>query len=410
MSSTTVAPLRVWVCGSAPVCDVILTGAGIAARHCVLTQYPTGYALEDLGSPFGTFVNGKRLGAREPEWVDASDAIVLGSSVRLPWPVASRSSVRAASPAGTVTIGRAPESDVVLDYPMISWNHARLRREAGRLILEDLGSTNGTAVGQTSNRITQADVQPTDVIFFGSLKVPVSRLLESKKLVLGEANQETVRMTGTEMIIGRDPDCDYPLKFPVISWRHARLEKTPNGLVIEDLGSKNGTFVDGQQISGRVALKQGSEIGLGSFRFKLLDDAGVLAKRSYQGNVTVAASQLVVEIQRGSVRRRLLDPVSLTVFPSELVALMGPGGRRQDDAAQGAQRLHAAQRRPGALQRRGSLRQSGAVPAADRLRPAGRHPAPAAHRQGSALLHGEAAHRPSRQRDRRRAFSRSCRI
>ena len=61
---------------------------------------------------------------------------------------------------------------------MISWNHARLRREAGRLILEDLGSTNGTAVGQTSNRISAAEVQPTDVIFFGSLKVPVSRLLD----------------------------------------------------------------------------------------------------------------------------------------------------------------------------------------------------------------------------------------
>ena len=141
---------------------------------------------------------------------------------------------------------------------MISWNHARLRREGGRLILEDLGSTNGTAVGQTSNRITQADVQPTDVIFFGSLKVPVSRLLESKKLVLGgEANQETVRMTGTEMVIGRDPDCDYPLKYPMISWRHARLEKTPNGLVIEDLGSKNGTFVDGQQISGTRRAEAG---------------------------------------------------------------------------------------------------------------------------------------------------------
>jgi len=329
MSSTTPPPLRVWVCGSAPACDVILAGAGIAPRHCVLSQYPNGFALEDLGSPYGTYVNGKRLGARDPAWVTSTDAIVLGSNVRLPWPGTTRSSSArtvAPAPAGTVTIGRAPESDIVLDYPMISWNHARLRRDGGRLILEDLGSTNGTAVGDTSNRIAQADVQPTDVVFFGSLKVPVSRLLDSKKLVLGEANQETVSMTGNEMVIGRDPDCDYPLKYPVISWRHARLEKTSSGLVIEDLGSKNGTFVDGQQISGRVTLKPGSEIGLGSFRFKLLDDSGVLAKRSYQGNVTVAASQLVVDIQRGSVKRRLLDPVSLTVFPSELVALMGPAG------------------------------------------------------------------------------------
>jgi ABC-type multidrug transport system ATPase subunit/pSer/pThr/pTyr-binding forkhead associated (FHA) protein len=327
MSATVEAPLRVWVCGSAPACDLVIAGPGIAARHCVLKQYPSGYALEDLGSPYGTFLNGKRLGVRDPEWVSSSDAIVLGPSTRLPWPVPSRSSVRMAPAAGTITIGRAPESTVVLDYPMISWNHARLRREGSRLVVEDLGSTNGTSVGRTGNRVQQAEVQPTDVVFFGSLKVPVSRLLDSHKLALGgEANQETVRLTGTQMVIGRDADCDYPLRYPTISGRHARLEKTAGGISIEDLGSKNGTFVDGQRISGKVPLKPGSEIALGSFRFRLIDDSGVLAKRSYQGNVTVSASQLVVEIQRGSVRRRLLDPVSLTVFPSELVALMGPAG------------------------------------------------------------------------------------
>src|SRR5262245_30876001 len=112
MSTTPPAALRVWVCGSAPACDVILAGAGIAARHCVLPPYPNGSTLEGLGSPYGTFVNGKRLGVREPEWVTSADAIVLGTSVRLPWPGTSRSSsVRTPSPAGTVTIGRAPESD-----------------------------------------------------------------------------------------------------------------------------------------------------------------------------------------------------------------------------------------------------------------------------------------------------------
>jgi hypothetical protein len=46
-------------------------------RHCLLTQYH--YTLEDLGSPYGTYVNGKRLGVREPERVTAADAIVLGT-------------------------------------------------------------------------------------------------------------------------------------------------------------------------------------------------------------------------------------------------------------------------------------------------------------------------------------------
>jgi ABC-type multidrug transport system ATPase subunit len=84
--------------------------------------------------------------------------------------------------------------------------------------------------------------------------------------------------------------------------------------------------VDGKRISGRVLLQTGSSVGLGSFRFNLLDDAGNFSKKDYTGNVTIEAAGIVVEIKKGSNRRRLLDPVSLTVYPSELVALMGPAG------------------------------------------------------------------------------------
>ncbi len=332
MSAATLAPLRVWICGSDPTCDVVLRQPGVAARHCLLAQYAEGYALEDLGSEGGTSVNGKRLAPRQPEWVDQGDTILLGSSARLPWPAAARSEgpsqpVRPATPAGprTIDIGRAPESDVVLDYPMISWEHARLVVEAGRLLLEDKGSTNGTSVGQPGKRIQRAEVRPDDHVFFGSFKIQVSRLLQGK-LVLGGGDQETVRFTGEAMLLGRDPQADYPLSYPMISWHHAKLHKTPRGIEIEDLDSRNGTFVDGKRITGRVQLSTGAEIGLGTFRFRLLDDAGTLGKRDYAGNVTIGAADVVVEVHRGKVHRRLLDPVSLTVFPSELVALMGPAG------------------------------------------------------------------------------------
>ena len=134
---------------------------------------------------------------------------------------------------------------------------------------------------------------------------------------MGGAVEESVPFRGQQMVIGRDPDCDYPLTYPMISWHHARLEKTPRGIEIEDLGSRNGTFVDGQRISGRVKLTTGSEIGLGSFRFRLLDEDGNLGKRTYAGNATIEATSVVVEIERGGTRRRLLDPVSFTIFPSD---------------------------------------------------------------------------------------------
>ena len=40
------------------------------------------------------------------------------------------------------------------------------------------------------------------------------------------ANQEQIQFSGQEMILGRDPQADYPLPYPMISWRHARLERT----------------------------------------------------------------------------------------------------------------------------------------------------------------------------------------
>jgi ABC-type multidrug transport system ATPase subunit len=308
---------------------------GVSPQHCLLARYEKGYALEDLGSEQGTWLNGRRLPPRTPEWVGPEDRILLGGSTAIPWPVngsgggAQKTSPpqRKGAPSRTITVGRAPESTVVLDYPMISWNHARLLVDAGGgLVLEDLGSTNGTAIGYPENRIKRSDVLADDSVFFGSFKIRVSRLLEPGKIALGGAVQETVPFKGQEMVIGRDPQCEYPLAFPMISWHHARLEKTPRGIEIEDLGSQNGTFVDGERVSGRVTLKTGSEIGLGSFRFRLLDEAGNLGKRNYAGNVTVEAAGVVVEINRGGTKKRLLDPVSLTVFPSELVALMGPAG------------------------------------------------------------------------------------
>lgn len=331
MNPETLKPLRVWVFGSDGQCDVVIPTPEVSSRHCLLAQYEKGYALEDLGSERGTSLNGKRLAPRQPEWVRPDDRILLGGAAVLPWPGNSGGQNGAAGTESTVqrviTIGRAPESTVVLDYPMISWNQARLSvKSGGSLILEDAGSTNGTAVGSLENRITRTEVRPEDSVFFGSFKIRVSRLLDPAKLRLGSAVEETVPFSGQQMVIGRDPQCDCPLNYPMISWHHAKLEKTSRGIEIEDLASRNGTFVDGNRISGRVTLTTGSEIGLGSFRFRLLDTAGNLGRRNYAGNITVEAAGVVVEIQRGGVKRRLLDPVSLTVFPSELVALMGPAG------------------------------------------------------------------------------------
>jgi pSer/pThr/pTyr-binding forkhead associated (FHA) protein len=54
-----------------------------------------------------------------------------------------------------------------------------------------------------------------------------------------------------EIELGRDPQCDVPLDFPMISWRHARLARAPEGILVEDLGSRNGSLAICKPIDSR---------------------------------------------------------------------------------------------------------------------------------------------------------------
>jgi ABC-type multidrug transport system ATPase subunit/pSer/pThr/pTyr-binding forkhead associated (FHA) protein len=310
-----------WVVGSSTDCDVVINQPIVSSMHCRLSLIVDEYVLEDLGSTNGTFVNGYKLDAHSPVYVSAADKVTLGHSLPMPWPTAPS---RASRPAPTqeIAIGRAPESDIQLDFPMISWNHARVTRSDGQWVIEDLNSRNGVALNTVDNRVQRSVLKISDDIYLGSYKIAASRVLREKHLTQGESAFERIRFQGNRMVLGRDPSSDCPMNYPMISWHHAAFERAGDGVYVEDLGSRNGTYVNGVRISSRTLVRTGDEIGLGSFRFQLLED-GALAKREYNGNVTIEVSSVAVNAPDGN---RLLDSVSLTIFPSELIALMGPAG------------------------------------------------------------------------------------
>lgn len=65
--------------------------------------------------------------------------------------------------------------------------------------------------------------------------------------------------------LGRDPLADIVISDPEISRQHARLMETEYGYELQDLGSTNGTFVDGQRLGGEVVLLQpGQQVEMGS--------------------------------------------------------------------------------------------------------------------------------------------------
>jgi DNA-binding winged helix-turn-helix (wHTH) protein len=86
------------------------------------------------------------------------------------------------------------------------------------------------------------------------------------RLVSGD---RAIPIAGGEHIVGRDPGCPLWIDSSFVSRRHARLIVAPGAVMLEDLGSRNGTFLNGERISGRRTLSQGDEIRVGPATFVL---------------------------------------------------------------------------------------------------------------------------------------------
>jgi pSer/pThr/pTyr-binding forkhead associated (FHA) protein len=73
----------------------------------------------------------------------------------------------------------------------------------------------------------------------------------------------TFPLEGDQLTIGRDSSNGVAVNDPEVSRKHARLSFQGGKYVIDDLGSTNGTFVNGQRIAGPVVLKPGDVVSLG---------------------------------------------------------------------------------------------------------------------------------------------------
>jgi ABC transport system ATP-binding/permease protein len=308
-----------WTIGGDPDGDIFIDNPRVSWQHCRLTAGPDGYWLEDLGSTNGVYVNQVRISQRVK--VTQKDQITLGHKVVMPWPALKPApKPKPEQVQRFVTIGREADNDVQLDFPMISSHHARIVWTDEGPVIEDLNSTNGTAIGNPDQKIKSAHLASTDIVFLGSYRVPAAKLLEGES-AHGERAGSPVDFKGTSLTLGRDPQCDQVLDYPMVSWRHARLTRENDDIFVEDLGSTNGTFVNSQRITTRVKINKGDVIGLGSYTFRLTE-FGQIEKRDFRGDLTIEIKN--VGVTAGG--RELLSDVSLTIFPTELVGLMGPAG------------------------------------------------------------------------------------
>lgn len=72
-------------------------------------------------------------------------------------------------------------------------------------------------------------------------------------------------------LIGRAPHCDFVLRDMTVSWRHAELRPAAGHWVLVDLGSKNGTQVNGWRAGGGFTVRAGDWVRFGRARFRVTD-------------------------------------------------------------------------------------------------------------------------------------------
>lgn len=222
-----------------------------------------------------------------------------------------------------IAIGRDPGSDIELKSDRASRRHARLSLEGDGWIVEDLGSLNGTFVN--GQRVDRWPVMAPLSIRFGNpwqgdlLELSFSEGREPADAPdLGTLT--SIRPAASVLRIGRADDNDIRLSDLTISRHHAVFRAERGGYGIEDLGSFNGTFLNGQRVAGTVALKDNDLIGIGRSSFRVV--SGKLEEYVDTGEVSFDAVGI-------SVRARdltLVDDVSLALPPRSLLAVLGPSG------------------------------------------------------------------------------------
>ncbi len=199
---------------------------------------------------------------------------------------------------GTTTIGSGEDCDIVLDADGVSATHARLEIGQQGLVIEVDDATNITRVNGTLV-VVRTRISPGDALLIGTVTCQVNSgaATPAKKPApppIQRASKEDQEEDGATKIrmaipkyllrgvsgstfgknfplykdttIGRHSECDICLAGDEVSRKHAKISVTMDGLTVEDMGSSNGTFINGKQVE-KGKLSPGDELRLDTVRF-----------------------------------------------------------------------------------------------------------------------------------------------
>jgi pSer/pThr/pTyr-binding forkhead associated (FHA) protein len=243
-------------------------------------------------------------------------------------PVAGRDFVLDESVAVT-RIGSSPANGICLKSGGVSRDHAMLVRRDNGYWIEDSGSTNGTFVnGQRvkSERLRHLDVvtigRNINLIFIekaGEAEPAVPAVASAAlQFVDGPTAGANLDLPPGESVLGRAPTCQVVLDHRSIGKQHAKIRRTDAQVTIEDLGSANGTFVNGQRIRTEI-LKNGDKITLAAVR-----TLRVTISADFKG-VAVAAgamTDVLPSFDQGWRTKLIWSPEELALIEANRKAIM----------------------------------------------------------------------------------------
>src|SRR6266853_3372780 len=160
--------------------------------------------------------------------------------------------------------------------------------------------------------------------------VSTSGSMQATKPPSGSQPQLLVRMSfenRPQLSVGRSPDSDVRLDGLQISNHHARFMRTNGSVILEDAGSTNGVYVNGERITARRPVQLADVIQIGPFVLQADSQQGV-AVYDTRSKTRIDCINIakVVTNRSGGGSIRLLDDVDLVIQPNEFVGLLGPSG------------------------------------------------------------------------------------
>jgi ABC-2 type transport system ATP-binding protein len=283
--------------GRDPGADVVIADFEVSPQHASFVLVDGGIAVEDLGSTSGTFVNGQRVtGSHE---LQAGDRIQLGATVLEVRPPTS-------APAEAEPGPQARQATRVTPIPRVPPTPTA-------------AATKADSAARRPSRARQIPTVPLLVFVAGQRagsEVPV----------------------GTQVVVGRDVGvADVILdEDPEISRRHVAFSPAGAALTARDLGSTNGTFVNGKRLTDTVALKAGDEVRLGGTVIEVRLPGETVIEAGATPAAAPAAAPWSADLHPNNIEaeglvkefdgQRAVDGVSLVVNPGEIYGFLGPNG------------------------------------------------------------------------------------